>query len=91
MLLSHSPDAVNWIPGNVYDLVLAGHTHGGQICIPHPTRGKILLSTSGSDFGAGLYQINGYPMHVSPGVGTTLLPFRLLSRPEITLLELVSG
>ena len=91
VLLSHSPDAVAWIPDGVYQLVLAGHTHGGQICIPHPTKGKILLSTSGSDFGAGIYHRDGFTMHVSPGVGTTLLPFRLLSRPEITLLELTRG
>ncbi|MEK7818053.1 MAG: hypothetical protein AAB281_07360, partial [Actinomycetota bacterium] len=74
-----------------YHLLLAGHTHGGQICLPHPTRGKILLSTSGSSYGAGLYRPGNTVMHVSPGVGTTLLPFRLLRRPEITLLELTSG
>lgn len=90
VLLSHSPDAAELLPAGTYDLVLAGHTHGGQICIPHPTRGKILLSTSGSDFGVGIYKLGSLTMHVSPGVGTTLLPFRLLSRPEITLLELVS-
>ncbi len=91
LLLSHSPDAVEWIPGGFYDLVLAGHTHGGQICVPHPTKGKILLSSSGSNFGAGFFHLKGYTMHVSPGVGTTFLPFRLLCRPEITLLELVSA
>lgn len=88
VLLSHSPDAVEWAGGGNYDLVLAGHTHGGQICLPHPTRGRIMLSTSGSLYGSGMYRVNGLQMHVSPGVGTTLLPFRLLRRPEITLLEL---
>ncbi|MBI5869834.1 MAG: metallophosphoesterase [Actinobacteria bacterium] len=91
VLLSHSPDVAELLTAGSYDLILAGHTHGGQICIPHPTKGKILLSTSGSDFGAGIYRIGRLTMHVSPGVGTTLLPFRFLSRPEITLLELVSG
>ena len=89
ILLTHSPDAVRWTGGAGYDLVLAGHTHGGQICLPHPTKGRILLSTSGSAFGSGMYRVNGLDMHVSPGVGTTLLPFRLLRRPEITLLELI--
>ncbi|MHB0866916.1 MAG: metallophosphoesterase [Thermoleophilia bacterium] len=88
ILLSHSPDIVDIIPGGDYQLVLAGHTHGGQICLPHPTRGKILLSSSGSRYGNGLYRLPGLMLHVSPGVGTTLLPFRLLSRPEITLLTL---
>jgi hypothetical protein len=90
ILLSHSPDAVSQISNGDYNLVLSGHTHGGQICLPHPTRGKILLSTSGSEFGGGLYRLDRLTMHVSRGVGTTLLPFRLLSRPEITLLELSS-
>lgn len=89
ILLSHSPDIVQLLPDGDFHLVLSGHTHGGQICIPHPTRGKMLLSSSGSDYGSGLYQMPGLSLHVSPGVGTTLLPFRLLSRPEITLLELV--
>lgn len=89
VLLSHSPDIVETIPNGDYHLVLAGHTHGGQICIPHPTKGKILLSTSGSRFGTGIYRLSNLVMHVSPGVGTTLIPFRLLSRPEITLLEMV--
>jgi len=91
ILLSHSPDAIKSLRPGAYTLVLAGHTHGGQICIPHPTRGKILLSTSGSDFGVGVYRNNGLTMHVSPGVGTTLLPFRFLSRPEVTRIELVSA
>lgn len=89
ILLTHSPDAVADLGADDYKLVLAGHTHGGQICVPRPG-GKILLSSSGSDFGDGIYQTGTVTMHVSRGVGTTLLPFRLLSRPEITLLELAA-
>lgn len=91
ILLSHSPDIMQLLPEGDFHLVLSGHTHGGQICLPHPTRGKMLLSSSGSNYGSGLYRLPGVILHVSPGVGTTLLPFRLLSRPEITLLELVRG
>jgi predicted MPP superfamily phosphohydrolase len=87
ILLSHSPDAVSCISAGEYQLVLAGHTHGGQICLPAP-KGKILLSSSGSEYGDGIYRVGATTMHVSRGVGTTLLPFRLLSRPEITLLKL---
>lgn len=87
ILLSHSPDAVARVDKGDYQLVLAGHTHGGQICIPRPG-GKILLSSSGSKYGDGVYQKEGATLHVSRGVGTTLLPFRLFSRPEVTLLEL---
>lgn len=91
LLLTHSPDAIDHVISDEYNLLLAGHTHGGQICLPHPTRGRILLSTSGSGFGDGVYRRRGMTMHVSRGVGTTLVPFRLFSRPEITLLELTAA
>lgn len=90
ILLTHSPDAAGSLAGDEYQLILAGHTHGGQICIPRPG-GKILLSSSGSDYSDGIYRAGGATMHVSRGVGTTLMPFRLLSRPEITMLELAPG
>ncbi len=91
ILLSHSPDIISHLDEGEFQLVLAGHTHGGQICIPHPWKGRILLSSSGSEFADGLYRRSGVTMHVSRGVGTTLVPLRLLSRPEITLLELQPG
>lgn len=91
ILLSHSPDVVSQLTGGDFQLVLSGHTHGGQICIPYPNKGKILLSSSGSDYADGTYYFPGMIMNVSRGVGTTLVPFRLLSRPEITLLELASA
>ncbi len=91
ILLSHSPDIISHLDEGEFQLVLAGHTHGGQICIPHPWRGRVLLSSSGSEFADGLYRRPGVTMHVSRGVGTTLVPLRLLSRPEITLLELQPG
>lgn len=88
ILLSHSPDVVSLLADGDFQLLLSGHTHGGQICIPHPSRGRILLSSSGSLYADGFYQFPGLTLHVSRGVGTTLVPLRLLSRPEITLLEL---
>ena len=86
ILMSHNPDAANCVTEGKFQLLLAGHTHGGQICIPKPG-GRILLSTSGAEFGEGLYHLHDLTMHVSRGVGTTFLPFRLFSRPEATLLE----
>jgi predicted MPP superfamily phosphohydrolase len=91
ILLSHSPDVISQIRPGEFHLVLSGHTHGGQICMPHPWKGRILLSSSGSSYRYGLYQHGGTLMHVSRGVGTTFVPLRLLSRPEVTLLELVPG
>lgn len=90
ILLSHSPNAADCISGDEFQLLLAGHTHGGQICVPKPG-GKILLSTSGAGYAVGVYRLPKLTMHVSPGVGTTLLPFRFLSRPEATLLTLTAA
>jgi hypothetical protein len=87
ILLSHSPNAAGCVTNGDFQLLLAGHTHGGQICIPKPG-GKIMLSTSGAQYADGLYTLPYMTMHVSRGVGTTLLPFRLFSRPEATLIEL---
>lgn len=87
ILLSHSPNVADSVSNGDFQLILAGHTHGGQICIPKPG-GKIMLSTSGAQYADGLYSLPNLTMHVSRGVGTTLLPFRLFSRPEATLLEL---
>lgn len=87
ILLSHSPNAADCVTNGDFQLLLTGHTHGGQICIPKPG-GKIMLSTSGAQYADGLYRLPNLTMHVSRGVGTTLLPFRLFSRPEATLLEL---
>lgn len=64
------------------DLCLAGHTHGGQITL----FGKILYTPQGSGhFTEGLYQTDMCPMYVSKGVGTSLIPIRFGSRPEIAL------
>lgn len=90
ILLSHTPDVITELEEGLFQLVLSGHTHGGQICVPRPSRGKVPLSSSGSQFADGVYQFPGTVLHVSRGVGTTLVPFRLLSRPEVTLLELES-
>jgi predicted MPP superfamily phosphohydrolase len=64
--------------------------HAGQICIPTPN-GRIGLAHRRARYRSGLYQREGTLMHVSPGLGTTFLPFRVLARPEATLLVLRPG
>ena len=68
-------------------LVLAGHLHGGQICIPWPG-GRVGLAHPRSGTITALESCNGTVMHVSPGLGTTFVPFRLFAQPEVTLLRL---
>jgi predicted MPP superfamily phosphohydrolase len=85
VLLSHYP-RLN-APG--YQLVLAGHMHAGQIVLPFPG-GKIRFAHLRAVFAEGLYRRGGVVLHVSPGLGTTFLPFRFFARPEVTELVLRS-
>jgi predicted MPP superfamily phosphohydrolase len=87
VLLCHFPTVLDRIEPGIFQLVLAGHMHAGQICLPWPG-GRVGLSHWRARYSAGLYQREGTLMHVSPGLGTTFLPFRILARPEATLLVL---
>jgi uncharacterized protein len=83
ILLSHYPRLRT--PG--YVLVLAGHMHAGQIVLPYPG-GKLRLAHLGAPLAEGVYRRDGVTLHVSPGLGTTFVPFRFFARPEATELVL---
>ena len=87
ILLTHFPDTAERLPDGVCSLVLAGHLHGGQICLPGP-HGLIKLSHGEWRFDEGVFQNGSTTVVVSRGTGTTLVPFRFLCRPEVSLLKL---
>ena len=87
ILLSHFPNVLDRRAADGFDLVLAGHMHDGQICMPYPG-GKLRLAHPSARYTHGLYRRNGTVMHVSPGLGTTFVPFRFFARPEATELVL---
>jgi uncharacterized protein len=87
ILLCHYPDVVRTLPPGVFDLVLAGHLHGGQICVPTPW-GRLRLKDVRATYWEGLFETPAGLLHVSRGLGTTFVPFRFLARPEATLLRL---
>jgi predicted MPP superfamily phosphohydrolase len=87
VLLTHFPDVAERLPGGAASLVLAGHLHGGQICLPGP-HGLIKLSHGDRRFDEGVFQNGSTTVVVSRGTGTTLVPFRFLCRPEVSLLKL---
>jgi predicted MPP superfamily phosphohydrolase len=89
ILLCHFPRVVDFLPDRSFDLVLAGHMHDGQICLPYG-RGKLRLAHPRAPYNHGLYYRPGAVLHVSAGVGTTLVPFRFFARPEATELTLQS-
>ena len=87
ILLCHFPGIERTLQPGVFHLVLAGHLHAGQIVVPHP-RGRLSLAHPGTRFVSGIYAISGGVMHISPGTGTTFVPFRFFARPEVTELVL---
>jgi uncharacterized protein len=84
ILLSHTPEVYDAAAGAGYDLMLSGHTHGGQLCLPGgiPIKLEAVLPR---DMGAGVWRHAGLVGYTSVGVGTSLLPVRLNCPPEITL------
>jgi uncharacterized protein len=89
ILLCHFPSVVDRIPEGVFDLVLAGHLHAGQICFPWPG-GRLRLAHIRWTYIQGLYRRPAATLHLSAGLGTTFVPFRFLARPEATELNLQS-
>jgi len=87
ILLCHFPRALETVPPGRFQLLLAGHLHAGQIVLPYGF-GKLLLAHPRARYPEGLYERNGTVMHVSPGLGTTFVPFRFFARPEATELVL---
>jgi hypothetical protein len=87
ILLVHFPDPVNLLAPGEFHLILAGHLHGGQICIPAPG-GKVRLEHLRARYWEGLFELPQGTLHVSRGLGTSFVPFRFLARPEATILRL---
>jgi uncharacterized protein len=89
ILLCHFPGVIDRLRPGSFDLVLAGHLHAGQICVPFP-RGRLRLAHLRWHYIQGLYERPAGTLHLSPGLGTTFVPFRFLARPEATELLLES-
>jgi len=86
ILLSHTPDQIGWARSQGFDLMLAGHTHGGQIRFP--LLGPVLCpSWHGTRYAGGFFHQPPTLMHVSRGTAS-LMPLRLNCPPEITKLVL---
>ena len=88
----HSPDSAPEAAALGYELMVAGHTHGGQVCLPlaRPVGGALVTNCSmPRRLVAGLIRMGGSVLHTSKGLGTSkYAPFRFACRPEATLLEL---
>jgi uncharacterized protein len=86
ILLVHEPDILPAVARYGVDLMLSGHTHGGQVRIPFLP--AMFLPPLGRHYVEGLFRLGPTQLYVNRGVGTVNLPFRLNCPPEITLITL---
>lgn len=85
ILLCHYPKRVERIAPNQFELMLAGHSHGGQVRMP--LLGAPIVPNEVRPYDLGLYHTPACALHVSAGIGTYGLPLRLWCPPEVTVLE----
>lgn len=92
ILISHYPDSIFHSENTGIDLILAGHTHGGQVCLPFFGPVITLSKVPRSIAAGGLHHYNGIDIIVSRGLGMEghISPrIRILNRPHLVLLEIL--
>jgi uncharacterized protein len=84
ILLSHTPEVYRQAAHANFNLMLSGHTHGGQLCLPGsiPIKLEAVLPRR---MGAGAWQYHNMSGYTSVGAGSSVVPVRLNCPPEITL------
>lgn len=84
ILIVHEPDIADEFVNDNYDLILSGHTHGGQVKLPYDIRGTTKL---GRNYIDGLYELDhDTKLYVSSGLGSAVFRFRFRVKPSITIL-----
>ncbi|HMO17610.1 MAG TPA: metallophosphoesterase [Oligoflexia bacterium] len=89
IILSHNPDSVLLPDSELlkeYDLMLSGHTHGGQICLPGSI--PVKSETKQKKFRSSLCHFGKLPIYISNGIGCSGIPLRLFCPPEIVVVRL---
>jgi uncharacterized protein len=86
LLLMHYPGMASQLHGQRFDLILAGHSHGGQVRLP--LLGALIVPHGVGPYDLGYYDTPGGPLYVNAGIGTYRIPVRLNCRPEITVVTI---
>ena len=89
ILLCHKPYGFDELAKKEIDLILSGHTHGGQVVPVKLGNFNLSFAAAVSKYIEGLYKIGKSQMYVSRGIGSVALPIRLNCPPEITVIKLV--
>ncbi|MCX8188226.1 MAG: metallophosphoesterase [Nitrososphaeria archaeon] len=88
ILLAHSPQIIDEAVSNKISLVLAGHTHGGQVSIPLIGSPFIPLPEKYRKYVSGLYKVGDTIMYVNRGIGTSIANIRFLCPPEVAVIKI---
>ncbi len=86
LLLIHYPIQADRLEGRRYDLIIAGHSHGGQVRIPF--YGAPILPYGVGRYQTGLFESLGGPLYINVGIGTYMYPVRFNCRPELTVIRM---
>lgn len=86
ILLMHEPDFVDKIDLSLYHLILAGHSHNGQISVPGLQ--TLFLEKGAKKYYKNHYQVKKKDIYISSGLGTNEYTYRLLNRPSINIYRL---
>ena len=84
--LMHYPAWIKRLGGQKFDLILAGHSHGGQVWLPF--YGPVYVPFGVDEYVRGLFHTDAGPLYVNPGIGWFPWPIRFNCRPEITVFEI---
>lgn len=87
ILLAHYPVWADQIAPHRFDLILAGHSHGGQVRLP--LIGALIVPFNVGRYERSMYDTKGGKLYVNAGIGTFYLDVRFLCRPEIAVFETV--
>jgi predicted MPP superfamily phosphohydrolase len=85
IFLMHYPAWINNLQGQKYDLILAGHSHGGQVRLPF--YGALFVTYNVGKYVMGRFETGAGTLYVNPGIGWFPVPIRFNCRPEITVFE----
>ena len=88
ILLVHEPDIIKTFNYKDYDLILAGHSHGGQVRLP--LIGALKYNRGAKKYHNEYYNLKNTDLYISSGIGTSRLNLRLNNKPSISLYRLVN-
>lgn len=88
ILLMHEPDYIEKINQNTFNLILAGHSHNGQVNLP--IIGSIYTPNGSKKYYKEFYETKFGKLYISSGIGTSKLPIRIFNKPSINFYRLVN-